>query len=263
MRARSTLFTLFLEYIYPERQAPVRALVRAMAALGFSEAAVRAALSRSAKRGWVGPVRVGRSAAYALSDRVYWQVEQVRKRLYGPPRPWDGRFLLVLPEGPRVRAERERFRREMALLGFGLLQSGVYLGAGAEEKAASELLGFYRVKGLLFQAEPMGPKEEVLRAFPLEEAARFYRSLAFPEVPEDPERAFALLTRLVHEMRKALFLDPGLPEALLPEGFPGPEVRRAFLEARARLYRAALPFLKEAGLAPSGLLMEAPLSLGG
>ncbi|AFV77002.1 phenylacetic acid-responsive transcriptional repressor [Thermus oshimai JL-2] len=263
MRARSTIFTLFLEYVYPERQAPVRALVRMMAALGFSEAAVRAALSRSAKRGWVRPVRAGRSAAYALSDRVYWQVEQVRKRLYGAPAPWDGRFLLVLPEGPRVRAERERFRREMALLGFGLLQSGVYLGAGVEEGAASELLGFYRVKGLLFQAEPLSPKEEVLKAFPLEEAARFYRALVFPVAPEDPERAFALLTRLVHEMRKALFLDPGLPEALLPEGFPGLEARRAFLEVRAALYRAALPFLKEVGLSPSGALMEAPVGFRG
>lgn len=132
MRARSTIFTLFVEYVYPERAARVRDLVAMMAALGFSEMAVRAALSRSAKRGWVVPKREGRAAYYALSDRVYWQVRQVRRRLYGSLPPWDGRFLLVLPEGPKERGERERFRREMALLGYGGLQSGVYLGVGAD-----------------------------------------------------------------------------------------------------------------------------------
>ena len=79
MRARSTIFTLFVEYVYPERAARVRDLVAMMSALGFSEMAVRAALSRSAKRGWVVPKREGRAAYYALSDRVYWQVRQVRR----------------------------------------------------------------------------------------------------------------------------------------------------------------------------------------
>jgi Phenylacetic acid-responsive transcriptional repressor len=143
MRARSTIFTLFVEHVYPERRAPLKALIAMMEALGFSEAAVRAALSRSARRGWVAPERRGRVVHYALSDRVFWQVRQVRRRLYEPLPPWDGSFLLVLPEGPRERGERERFRREMALLGYGSLQSGVYLGASADPRATEELLGFY------------------------------------------------------------------------------------------------------------------------
>ncbi|MFX9254321.1 hypothetical protein ABTO10_19130, partial [Acinetobacter baumannii] len=64
------------------------------------------------------PERRGRIAYYALSNRVYWQVRQVRRRLYEARTSWDGRFLLVLPEGPKERGERERFRREMALLGY-------------------------------------------------------------------------------------------------------------------------------------------------
>ncbi|WP_117237641.1 PaaX family transcriptional regulator [Thermus sediminis] len=249
MRARSTIFTLFVEYVYPERRAPLKALIAMMAALGFSEAAVRAALSRSAKRGWVVPERRGRVAHYALSDRVYWQVRQVRRRLYEPLPPWDGTFLLVLPEGPRERGKRERFRREMALLGYGSLQSGVYLGLSADPKATRELLGFYGLPATLFRGEHLGPKGEVLQAFPLEEARALYRvlPLEFPE-PQDPLEAFRALTRLAHEMRKALFLDPLLPEELLPEGFPGPSARRRFLEMREALRGKALPFLKDLGL---------------
>ncbi|MCH1928068.1 hypothetical protein L6232_25045, partial [Shewanella sp. C31] len=85
--------------------------------------------------------RQGRQACYALSDRVSWQVRQVRRRRDEGAAPWDGRFLLVLLEGPRERGERERFRREMALLGYGSPQSGVYVGAGVDPAATRELLG--------------------------------------------------------------------------------------------------------------------------
>ncbi|MEZ0347189.1 MAG: PaaX family transcriptional regulator C-terminal domain-containing protein [Thermus sp.] len=244
MRARSTIFTLFVEYVYPERRARVKDLIAMMEALGFSEAAVRAALSRSARRGWVRPERAGRTAYYALSERVYWQVRQVRRRLYEPRPPWDGRFLLVLPEGPKDRGERERFRREMALLGYGSLQSGVYLGAGVDLEATRELLAFYQLPATLFQGEHLGPKEEIQRIFPLERAQAHYQALFPLEVPEGPEEAFHSLTHLVHEMRKVLFLDPLLPPELLPKSFFGPQARHEFLEARKALYGKALPFLQ-------------------
>ena len=177
MRARSTIFTLFLEYIYPEREARVKDLIAMMEVLGFSEAAVRAALSRSAKRGWVRPKREGRTALYTLSERVYWQVRQVRRRLYGPRAPWDGSLLLVLPEGPKERGRRERFRREMALLGYGSLQPGLYLGAGVDLRATRELLGFYRLRARSFQARPLEAPEEILAIFPLKEAEAHYRGV--------------------------------------------------------------------------------------
>ena len=47
MRARSYLFTLYMEYLYPENRAWVGDLIRWMELLGFSEPAVRAAVSRS------------------------------------------------------------------------------------------------------------------------------------------------------------------------------------------------------------------------
>ncbi|MDM7324628.1 MAG: PaaX family transcriptional regulator C-terminal domain-containing protein [Thermus sp.] len=260
MRARSTIFTLFVEYIYPERHARVRDLIAMMEVLGFSEAAVRAALSRSAKRGWVVRERKGRTAYYALSDRVYWQVRQVRRRLYESPTPWDGDFILVLPEGPKERGERERFRREMALLGYGSLQSGVYLGARVDLAATQELLGFYRLPATLFRAKHLGPKEEVLRAFPLQEALAHYRALLSREASPaggDPLLAFRALTRLVHEMRKILFLDPLLPPELAPLGFPGPSAWERFLALRKALLRESEPFLKGLSLPLSALSPQA------
>lgn len=140
----------------------------------------------------------------------------------------------------------------MALLGYGSLQSGVYLGAGVDLAATQELLAFYGLSATLFRAEHLGPKEEVLRAFSLKEASAHYQTLfsSVPPVLEDPLLAFRTLTRLVHEMRKLLFLDPLLPPELLPPGFPGPSARERFLTLRETLYRQAEPFLKRLSLSP-------------
>nr|WP_244880559.1 PaaX family transcriptional regulator C-terminal domain-containing protein [Thermus parvatiensis] len=143
----------------------------------------------------------------------------------------------------------------MALLGYGGLQSGVYLGVGVDLEATRELLGFYGLAATCFQGELLGGKEEVLRAFPLEEAKAGYGRLSalLGQSPEDPVEAFRHLTRLVHEARKLLFLDPGLPQELLGPGFPGPKVRRLFLSAREELRARAAPFLKGLSLPLSDL----------
>jgi phenylacetic acid degradation operon negative regulatory protein len=57
------------------------------------------------------------------------------------------------------------------------------------------------------------------------------------------ERAFAVRSRLVHEWRKFLFQDPGLPPELLPQGWPGILAARYFDDAAARLLPAAARFV--------------------
>lgn len=245
MRARSTLFTLYLEYVFPERRARVKDLVRWMGLLGFSEPAVRAALSRSAKRGWVIPEREGREALYRLSDRVFWQVELVQKRLYGPPPSFSGRLSLLLVQSLGRKA-RDRFKTELALLGYGSLMPGVFLSPNGEEGRVRELLAFYHREGLLFQvAAPLEEARAILeKVFPLQEAqARYQELLKRPWQAGGPEEAFRLLTELVHEARKLLFLDPGLPKELAPEGYLGPSARERFLEKRAALRAEAQPIL--------------------
>ncbi len=251
MRARSTLFTLFTEFLWPEGRAPVALLVRWMRALGFSEPAVRAAVSRSAARGWL--VREpGPAAVYRLSPRVRWQVERVRERLYQPPPPWDGRLRLLLYHVPEDRRnDRDRFRKELALLGFGTPYPGVWVNPSPRLEAARELVAFYGLERYveLFLAErrSYGPLAGLLAAsYDLEAAARENRGfLAQPwSLPQEPEAAFAELVRLVHARRKLLFSDPGLPRELLPPEWPGLLVQEVFLTTRAELRDRAAGFLE-------------------
>ncbi len=59
----------------------------------------------------------------------------------------------------------------------------------------------------------------------------------------EDERAFAVRSVLVHEWRKFLFTDPGLPPELLPAGWAGHEAARFFATEAGRLLPAASRFV--------------------
>jgi phenylacetic acid degradation operon negative regulatory protein len=251
MRARSYLFTLYMEYLYPQNRAWVGDLIRWMEMLEFSEPAVRAALSRSVKRGWIVPERVGRKAYYRLSARVAWQVQTVRERLYSYGSPWDGQWRILIYAVPEAkRTVRDRFRNELVLLGFGTPAPGVWISPNGRLEAVRDLVGFYGLGDYveLFQGERFSqtePLELIEKSFSLKEAQKRYRAFLAqePPLPQSPEEAFVRLTGMVHEARKNLFLDPGLPPELTPPGFLGTQVKERFLKLYTHLSAQAKPLL--------------------
>lgn len=250
MRARSILFTLYLEYLHQGQKAWIGHLIYWMRALGYSEPAVRAAVARSLHSGWVIPHKEGRRAHYQLAPRVEWQVARVRERLYPSSNDWDGRWRLLAYSGGSgplgQRAVRDRFRSELALLGFGSPWPGVWLAPTGRLERALELVGFYGLgqQVELFEADRLGglsAQELVVRAFPLETAQQRYGAFLeqdWPQ-PQTPQEAFVALTQLVHQTRKLLFLDPQLPEELYPQGFRGPRARRLFETLHLQYSQAA------------------------
>lgn len=252
MRARSSLFTLYLEYLHRQKRAWVGDLIRWMDMLGFSEPAVRAAVSRSVKSGWIIPEREGRKAYYQLSPRVGWQVEKVRQRMYQTGDRWDGQWRILIYAVPETkRTVRDRFRTELVLLGFGTPAPGVWISPNASLEAVHDLVGFYELQQYveLFLAERFSDRpvlELVQKTYNLDVAQQRYREFVElqPSPSQSPEEAFVRLTKLVHEARKFLFWDPILPPELTPQGFLGQEARLKFLELHQRFSLEAQPLLK-------------------
>jgi phenylacetic acid degradation operon negative regulatory protein len=60
---------------------------------------------------------------------------------------------------------------------------------------------------------------------------------------DDDEAAFAARFHLVHEWRKFLFADPGLPEVLLPPDWPGRDAADLFASEAGRLKPGADRFV--------------------
>ena len=249
MRARSYLFTLYMEYL--ENRAWVGDLIGWMELLEFSEPAVRAALSRSVKRGWIIPEKEGRKAYYRLSERVAWQVLRIRERLYGYGAPWDGQWRILVYAVPEAkRTVRDRFRNELILLGFGTPAPGVWLSPNGSLEAVRDLTGFYGLQKYVevFQSERFSntPVDQlVAKSYNLEAAQVRYRAFLAQKdsKPESPEEAFIRLTHMIHQARKNLFLDPGLPPELTPKGFLGGQAKEKFLLLYDQLRDKAAPLI--------------------
>ncbi len=264
MRARSLLVTVWGDTIRPlGGEIAMGSLIRLMVPLELSPRAVRAAVSRMVRHGWLRTRRDGRRAFCALTPSGEWRVEQGVRRVYRlRPDPWDGKWRLltyVIPEGRR--ADRDRLRRELAWLGLGPLSRSTWVTPHDLAPLLQELV---RSRGLrqeaaLFEARHLGPaglEPLVRRCWNLDAVAVRYRQFIAVVRPQagalrrrvthrslSDAACFAEKIRLVHEYRKFLFVDPGLPDELLPHRWPGRDAARIFREIYEMLAGPASRFV--------------------
>lgn len=249
MRPRAALFDIHGLFLRDYRgEVWVGTLLRLMGGLGFTPEAVRVALSRMVSHGWLANRRIGRKSYYALTERSRRRLDEAAARIFTPDDPmWDGRWRMLtysVPEGRR--ADRDRLRRELTWLGFGPLSSSTWITPAPLFERAREVLEAQGLKEYvaLFTAEHHGPGADrrlaekcwdldaingrygqfIAGVRPRLVAARQRR----PPLPDNA--CFATQVRLVHEFRKFLFIDPGLPAPLLPRDWRGHEARRLFRE---------------------------------
>jgi phenylacetic acid degradation operon negative regulatory protein len=135
--ARSALFDLYGDHLRSRGgQAPVAALVRLLASLGIAAPAVRTAISRMVRQGWLEPVRVPAGAGYALTPRAVRRLDEAAERIYRPGGDaWDGGWHLVVVERVRERARRDRVQASLRYLGYAQLDETTWLSP----RASSEL----------------------------------------------------------------------------------------------------------------------------
>ena len=248
MQARPALFDLYGDYLRPRGgRAPVAALVKLLAPLGIAPPAVRTAVSRMVRQGWLRPLRMVSGPGYLLTPKAARRLDEAGARIYRTGRAgWDGRFDLVLLHGPLARRDAAR----LAFLGYGALGDHAWVAPrGAEEVDA--VLGDAGVAYERFSASHAtgspGAAEVVGRAWNLPELARSYEEFVADLRPvvtavtarSSDEEAYAARFRLVHAWRAFLFRDPQLPTALLPSRWPGTSAAGFFDRHATRLRPAA------------------------
>src|SRR2546429_8932748 len=121
MQARSALFDLYGDYLRPRGgRAPVAALVRLLAPLGIAAPAVRTAVSRMVRQGWLHPVRLSTGPGYVLTPKAARRLDEAAARIYRTHRvSWDGTFDLIVIDSPGARPDRLRLAQNLAFLGYG------------------------------------------------------------------------------------------------------------------------------------------------
>jgi phenylacetic acid degradation operon negative regulatory protein len=222
-----------------ETAAWTHALVRALALFGIDEAATRQALARSAAAGLLDREQDGRRVRWLMSESTRRVRVEGAKRLYtfrSGRTDWDGRWLLlsvVVPDDRR----RLLLRRRLAWAGFGILPTGLAISPHVEREAEArrvlEILGLEK-DALSFVAtmETIGvPSRMIQSAWDLHDLAARYEKfveLVRKQRPRTGEDLFVAVTRMVHEWRRFLYVDPGLPVELLPPDWIGLEAKEVF-----------------------------------
>ncbi|GAA1610947.1 PaaX family transcriptional regulator C-terminal domain-containing protein [Kribbella sancticallisti] len=262
MHARSALFDLYGDHLRARGgRAPVAALVRLLAPLGVHPPAVRTAVSRMVRQGWLEPVRIDAQPGYELTARARRRLDDAAARIYRTDRTtgapgngrgdWDRHWHLgILREVPNAR-RREQLASQLAFLGWAPLSDAAWVGL-RNDAEVDQILGLEGIAADRFRA-PVddGAVEFARRVWRLDELGASYdnwlneaKSLAESAGDDvSDEQAFAVRSELVHEWRKFLFLDPGLPAELLPDDWAGTRAAAFFDFHATRLSHAAGRFV--------------------
>jgi phenylacetic acid degradation operon negative regulatory protein len=262
--ARSVLLTVLGEYVLPASgSAWQETLIGALGALGHKTHAARQALARSAAAGWLSTERHGRRSRVHLTPDTAAMLRSGAQRIYtfGEPWEWDGRWLLVVLRVPEEHREvRHRVRTRLAWAGLGSLGGGLWITPHVErERELRDLAGgVAEVVSFRARLGDLGdPARVVADAWDLDGVAEAYRAFAarFGRMrPSGPEAVFRAQTLLVHEWRRFPFLDPDLPDELLPGRWPRRRAHELFADRHDRWHATAqahFAALEAAGGAPA------------
>ncbi len=253
-RVWSLVITIFGDAVVPRGgRVPLTVLQDIMARLRIEPGALRTALSRLAGDKWVTRDRRGRHSFFSLDEHGRHAFDLATRRIYaaGPP-GWAGKWTVAVA-APGANAQGG----ELPALGFVRINGGVHMRPETDDApdATEALAGMLVIHGESAEHpeafRELWPSQEIADAYhafiaafhPLHEALRNGSVL----VPID---AIAARTLLVHDWRRIVLRDPGLPMALLPKDWPGEKARSLVHEIYRRLVEPSERWLDQTGLPP-------------
>ncbi len=252
MHARSALFDVYGDHLRGRGdQAPVAGLIRLLDPVGVAAPAVRTAISRMVSENWLEPVALDGGRGYRATERAIRRLDEAGDRIYRQTdRHWDGSWQLVFVTPPHDRSARVRLRADLAFMGYAELAADVWVSPFPRSELTS-VLEHSRASARTAHADRFDPPPTEAWDLTALRAAYDAWPTAADELIErhekandDPDKAaFAARFHLVHEWRKFLFADPGLPDELLPDGWPGRSASDAFDKEARRLKPAADRFV--------------------
>ncbi|MBA2318028.1 MAG: PaaX family transcriptional regulator [Euzebyales bacterium] len=237
-------------------------LIRLMGDLGVDEQAVRSSVSRMSRNGMLVRRERGSQVGYEVSDAAATILDEGDLRIFAggmPARLEDGWVVATFSVPEADRDQRHQLRSRLAWLGFGNLGAGVWL---APRRALSRIREAVEELGLsayvdLFEAHYRGFDEVARlaeRCWDLEGLNQRYAQFiqgALPVVGRwrdqtsgDDRAAFVDYTTILHHWRKLPYLDPGLPQELLPARWQGGTAAGLFSEVLERLEKPARRYVE-------------------
>jgi phenylacetic acid degradation operon negative regulatory protein len=244
------LLSLLGELVYPNKE-PVwtSSLLYMLVGLGIEQQTARQAIARAAAAGWITAQRQGREVRWELTPAGDGIIERGMERVYSlhaATEPWDRRWLILFVTIPESRRTvRKKLYTALSWEGFGNPTPGVWLSPhpGRKDRAnrvveeldlVDSTLAFVGTSADIGQSEA----DIVRQSWDLNEVTHKYEQLlvrfsGLSPAPGDP----VLFThiQLVNEWQHFPFMDPQLPEALVPNWI-GRRAAVVFQQLRSNWY---------------------------
>ena len=230
MRVWSLLITIFGDAVLPRGgRVPASALQAVLEQLGIKPEAMRVALHRLVKDGWVIREKSGRQSFYRLDPAGEQEFLTAQKRIYANAPALSDPWRLIVTQG--------------AAPGFIPLAEGVALGMLGTDLPEDALVVTGSVDALpdwvMARLAPEPLPEEYTQ---LEDALEKAKA----SLPLDPGLAAALRILVIHQWRRLLLRHADLPAAFFPEHWRGEACRGLVLDLHASLSIQADPWFDAA-----------------
>lgn len=267
VRTQFLIFTLFGDYVLGKSDRIwTGTLLRLMESLGVSHQAVRSALSRMTRKGWIRSERHGRLSQHILTAQGEQLLALSQSRFFEQTTTdWDGQWHLVIYSLPEKNRDlRHDLRTQLAWLGFGQLATGIWISPHDRSPALQAIIADLKLQRFvdLFSGGYLGPAQAsdlIRRSWNLELLAGQYRAFIQrfqPQhqallrqiensTPPAPEEAFVQRFWLTHSFQSFPLRDPNLPLELLPRDWVGTAARQLFEDHHRLLGRYATPFVDD------------------
>ena len=246
VRTQALMFTVWGGYIYlREIKTPVwiGSLIELFGEMGYSEQAVRLALSRMCRHGWLKREKVETRSYYSMTGKGLEFLKQGAKRLFPQIMPnsnWDGLWRMFIYSIPEKHSKlRSIVRKELMWLGCGSLAYGVWISPNPIEKDIEALIQEYKLTNFteFFVAQGRDltyDRKMVERCWNLDKVNQLYIEFIenyqakLQEFGDDVPDSLCFRNRvqLNYDFRKLIFQDPDLPKELQPDNWKGEEAAK-------------------------------------
>ncbi len=248
------MLTILGEFVYPEgHPAWTSTLIHVLKGVGIEEKAARQAISRVAEAGWISSERHGREVRWYLTPTGTQLISEGAERvisLSADSQPWDEDWLILMitvPDGRRT--ARRKLYSGLRWAGFGNPMPSLWVSThpereGEARRVVDELNLSDSTVSFVGSSVGIGlsDRELVDRAWNVDSIAEHYEELLKNYEGLQPHEGDSILfaqVQLVNDWQRFPFIDPQLPDSLLPQGWIGQRAGAFFQEQRAAWHAAA------------------------
>lgn len=261
----SIVITVFGDAIVPRGGViSLASLLAIFERLGIEPNALRTALSRLARDGWITRIKHGRQSSYMLAPDGTELFASAAQRIYAGETPeWSNSLeFKLLPVDAQT--DHDAVSEQFVEMGYGSPMPGIFMRAvtGACNASPQD-----QASSITFHTSDIGV-EDARRlsgmAWPLEELSHQYAAfsnryrnlhaaLQAGDLNE-PLDCLAVRTIVIHDWRRIVLKDPNLPADLTPEPWPGNEAGHIVAGIYRNVLEKSEAYLDDCYLSPENLL---------